>query len=497
MTSTILVRSETTEVPFAAPFEAFLKLRHTFGADSVYLLESLSGPARDMKSSLIGFGPLLRVVVNGLSVRLEGRHELVQRSQAALHASRLGASDGSSFRMRSEADLWDVLREIQGLFSVPDADAGCFRLGFFGYLGYDVVRAIEQLPAERLPGDETPMLVFTVFQGLLAFDVGGGGSTKIVINHSWAWGPISASGIVQVLARPTEEAPPTCDVPAPRSVRDTITRETYLRKVERCLAYIAAGDIYQVQIGHELDVVSDADPLAVYQRLRSRNPSPYMYFAPFGDVTLVGASPESFIRIENGNICMRPIAGTVRRGATEEEDAVLVSGLREDEKERAEHIMLVDLCRNDVGRVCVPGSLRVDELMVVERYSHVSHLVSNVSAKMRRGVDAYDAIAATFAAGTMTGAPKVRAMEIIAELETTQRGIYAGAVGLIDFGGYVNLALCIRSASCSRGHYHLRASAGVVADSLAENEWRETLKKMGAVFWAVTGEELANEGLAN
>jgi anthranilate synthase component 1 len=222
-----------------------------------------------------------------------------------------------------------------------------------------------------------------------------------------------------------------------------------------------------------------------------------MYFAPFGDVTLIGASPETFIRVEGGTIAMRPIAGTVRRGATADEDAILISALREDEKERAEHIMLVDLCRNDIGRVCVPGTLRVDELMVVEGYSHVSHLVSHVAADVRRGVDVYDAIAATFPAGTMTGAPKVRAMEIIAELEITRRGIYAGAVGVIDFGGYANLALCIRSATHSRGHYRLRASAGVVADSKAENEWRETLKKMGAVYWAVTGEELGNEGLVD
>jgi len=238
-------------------------------------------------------------------------------------------------------------------------------------------------------------------------------------------------------------------------------------------------------------VESDADPLDIYRRLRARNPSPYMYVAPFSGFTLVGASPESFIRIENGKISMRPIAGTIRRGKTPEEDDALAKQLLSDEKELAEHVMLVDLCRNDIGRVCEPGSLEADELIILEKYSHVHHLVSNVVGQLRKDQDAFDAIAATFPAGTMTGAPKIRAMEIIEALELTRRGAYAGAVGLIDFGGAVNMALCIRTVTCQGSRFSLRASAGVVADSKPENEWRETLQKLAAPFWAVTGQEIA------
>jgi anthranilate synthase component 1 len=278
-------------------------------------------------------------------------------------------------------------------------------------------------------------------------------------------------------------------------VSDSVRRSDYVAGVARALHYISIGDIYQVQLGHELDIESGALPFDVYRRLRVRNPSPYMYLLPFGDTTLVGASPESFLQLEAGKIVMRPIAGTAPRGRTPAEDAELVRALQHDEKELAEHIMLVDLSRNDIGRVCKPGTLHADELLVVEQYSHVNHLVSNVTGELKPELDTFDAIAATFPAGTMTGAPKIRAMEIIEELENTRRGAYAGAVGLIDFSGYVNLALCIRSAVYRRGHYLLRASAGVVADSIADREWRETLHKMGVTYWAVTGEELGYESL--
>ena len=216
-----------------------------------------------------------------------------------------------------------------------------------------------------------------------------------------------------------------------------------------------------------------------------------MYLARFGAVTVIGASPEVFVRIEGDVVTMRPLAGTVPRSFDPAIDRGRAAALLADPKEVAEHIMLVDLCRNDIGRICRPGSLDVDVLMAPEAYSHVIHMVSNVTGTKDVAHDPYDVIAATFPAGTMTGAPKIRAMEIIEALETARRGLYAGAVGMIDFNGFTNLALCIRSTLHAEGAYRIRASAGVVADSVPEKEWRETLAKMGASYWAITGSEIA------
>jgi anthranilate/para-aminobenzoate synthase component I len=243
-------------------------------------------------------------------------------------------------------------------------------------------------------------------------------------------------------------------------------------------------------LGHELVIDSEADELIVYQRLRQRNPSPYMSFVDLGDMALISASPELFLRIAGDDMVMRPIAGTAPRTGVPAVDELRVQELCADAKEIAEHVMLIDLCRNDLGRVAQIGTVEVDEYMVVENFSHVFHLVSNVIAKKAEQFDAYDVIQATFPAGTMTGAPKVRAMEIIESLETSRRGGYAGAFGLLDFGGFVNTGLTIRSIFHSAAGYHLRASGGVVADSTPAGEWRETLAKLSATYWAVTNREL-------
>jgi anthranilate synthase component 1 len=241
-----------------------------------------------------------------------------------------------------------------------------------------------------------------------------------------------------------------------------------------------------VQIGHELAIRSTADPLTVYRRLRERNPSPYMYLATLAGQRVIGASPELFVRIEDRTVTMRPIAGTVPRGG--HADLETSHRLLADPKEVAEHIMLVDLCRNDIGRIARRDTLHVSDQLAVERYSHVLHLVSTVHGRAEK--DAYDTIAALFPAGTMTGTPKIRAMEIIESVERSRRGLYAGALGLIDVGGYTNLALCIRTLFHHGGVYRTRASAGIVADSAPGAEWTETLAKMSATHWAVTGKEL-------
>ena len=263
--------------------------------------------------------------------------------------------------------------------------------------------------------------------------------------------------------------------------------------VARAKEHIAAGDIYQVQLGHEISIESDVDPVDVYRRLRDRNPSPYMFLARLAGQDIIGASPELFLRVSGDLATLRPIAGTIGRGATRDEDGCRARRLQTDPKEQAEHLMLVDLCRNDLGRVCRPGTLQVDEYLVPEQYSHLIHLVSNVVARVRTECDAFDVLTAAFPAGTMTGAPKVRAMEIIESMETARRGVYAGAIGVIDFGGYVNTALAIRTAVRANGRYRLRASAGIVADSVPANEWRETIHKLNATYWAVTGKELNGE----
>jgi anthranilate synthase component 1 len=269
---------------------------------------------------------------------------------------------------------------------------------------------------------------------------------------------------------------------------DDTDRETYLAHVDKALGHIAIGDIYQVQIGHELTIRSTADPVTVYRRLRDRNASPYMYLTPLGEHTVVGASPELFVRVRDDEVVMRPIAGTYPRGVVDDETAA--ARLATNPKEIAEHVMLVDLCRNDIGRICRKDTLEVRDQMVVERYSHVLHLVSTVAGHAAPGMDSYDVIAALFPSGTMTGAPKIRAMEIIEAVEARRRGLYAGAIGLIGTGGYLNLALCIRTLIHHGGVYRTRASAGVVADSEADREWTETLAKSSAAYWAVTGKEL-------
>ncbi len=264
----------------------------------------------------------------------------------------------------------------------------------------------------------------------------------------------------------------------------SFTEQGFVEGVRRCKEYIFAGDCMQVQISQRTTRRFDAPPLALYRALRGLNPSPYMYFFDFEDHHVVGASPEILVRLAGDNVTVRPIAGTRPRGATPEEDARIAEELLADPKERAEHVMLIDLGRNDAGRVAAIGSVRVTEKMVVERYSHVMHIVSNVEAKIAPGLDAIDVFRASFPAGTVTGAPKVRAMQIIDELEPVKRGIYSGAVGYLGFNGDMDVAIAIRTAVLKDGLLHVQAAAGIVADSDPAAEWQETLHKTRAILRA-------------
>ncbi len=484
----IPVHLHASPAPFRMPFDVFNRLSEALGEDHVFIVESLSGPKPDTRSAVVGFAKLLTVEVHRHRVTITG-------SGAAADRAREAAGDGMRIageviELSALSEVWDLLRRIQGCFAVDGATGpAAFAFGFFGYFGYDTAHYVEELPYVIPPTTDAPDISLSIFQGVVRYDLVAR-TCEVVSATSPAWeAPALIRALIESCSDSTgsEAAPP---VPAPGRISDSTTKDAYLRDVETALGYIAIGDIYQVQVGHELTIRTEATPREVYARLRARNPAPYMYLARFGEVSVIGASPEVFVRIEDGLVTMRPLAGTVPRSGDPAVDRERSDALLADPKEVAEHIMLVDLCRNDIGRICEPGTLDVDVLMEPEVYSHVIHMVSNVTGTKRPRHDPYDVIAATFPAGTMTGTPKIRAMEIIEELETARRGIYAGAVGMIDFAGFTNLALCIRSTLHADGAYRIRASAGVVADSVPEKEWRETLAKMAGSYWAITGEEI-------
>lgn len=482
------VRTECHEVPRTAALPAYRALAERFGRDQVFLLESAAGPARDRRYEFVGFGELLSVSVTGGAVRVDGVPPL--RTELLRRVTHLLERDGDTWRLREPQDLWPLLRTVQSAFDAQGS-AERFRFGFLGYFGYDTARYIEDLPHRIRQRPKLPDVHLVLHQGCLAADLATGES-RLLLHTSRHWPALDAGELIALLTRAGVAAAER-DAAEPGAVPETdiaddTTPEAFREDVERCQRHIAAGDVYQVQIGHELTMRSTADPVDVYRRLCRRNPSPYMYLASIGGHTVIGASPELFVRVEDGAVTMRPIAGTTPRHRTDDETAA--RWLRTDEKEVAEHTMLVDLCRNDIGRIACRDTLAVPDRLTVERYSHVLHLVSTVQGRVETGRDNYDVIAALFPAGTMTGTPKIRAMEIIEDVEHSRRGLYAGALGLIDVGGYMNLALCIRTLFHHDGEYRTRASAGIVADSLPDREWTETLAKMNAACWAVTGREL-------
>ena len=467
-----------------AVYEAAAK---TLGPDRTFILESLSGPSRDRKATIIGMEPLLSVRIYEGYATLEGNEQLTAHLRRSLSERGIVLDDSGRVGIDSNDAVWDLLRALQTPFDVPRQPNPS--LAFFGYLSYDSVRFVEDIPDLTERTNDYPIIALTVFQTLVYFHANG--TVDVMVNNCSLWKFRSTDDYAALLAdavcSPASDAPIV--YPSVTVARDTVEKKQFLGWVDKALEHIRQGDIYQIQLGHEVQVDTPVKPFDVYRALRKNNPSPYMYLANLGGVDLIGASPELFVRIKDDLIEMRPIAGTVGKTPGVPSSELILSMTR-SEKERAEHLMLVDLCRNDIGRVCQPGSLEVDELMLVEEYSHLYHMVSNVRGLLRKGFDAFDVIKASFPAGTMTGAPKIRAMQIIESMENNRRGIYAGAVGLIGFDGSVNTALCIRSAVHKEGTYYLRASAGVVADSVPDKEWTETFYKMGSVYRAVTGKEM-------
>ncbi|MEU9100937.1 anthranilate synthase component I family protein [Streptomyces sp. NPDC048361] len=498
--STIGVRVTDTALPHHDPLDLYVRLRESLAASDVFLFESVDGADQDRRWAVVGFGRLAEIRVHDGFVEIDGAARvadaLAARASAAGMAGHTVEDGVHRLTFTGAEQMWDVLAEAQALFHVAtDIPATAYAFGFLTTFAYESAWHMESLP-RRTKATDGPDITLTLFRDTVWYDLVTGSVRQLrAESAAFADQPrvadaVRAAGDAWSAGRTGTTAAP--QAPVPLSVRDSVSRETFLGWAERCLEHIRVGDIYQIQIGHRIDVRTALDPVGVYRRLRGRNPSPYMYLMPRAGRTLIGASPELFVRIEGDEITMRPIAGTARRCADPEENERRIKEMRESTKEQAEHIMLVDLCRNDIGRVTRPSTQPVAQLMAVETYSHVFHLVSTVTGRLEPDVDAWQALRATFPAGTMTGAPKVRAMEIIDTLEQERRGSYAGAVGLVDVRGWSELALTIRTIEYDGETYSTQSSAGMVAQSDPDAEWRETLAKMGAAYWALTGEELSS-----
>ncbi|HEU4631902.1 MAG TPA: chorismate-binding protein [Gemmatimonadaceae bacterium] len=397
----------------------------------------------------------------------------------------------------------DPLADLKARIAEPTPvelpELGAFWGGAVGYFGYDVVRLIERLPAPPPRGQDVPEAlwlfpdVLVVVDNLLARARAvaavpvPAGASRGQLRTLYDDAQRRLADVVARLRGPAVLGPLALDASAPPAEgRSTYERERFMADVERIREYVFAGDCFQALLARRIVVPHDFDGTALYRAIRALNPSPYMFHLLLDGVELVGSSPELLLRVADGRLTVRPIAGTRPRGATAAEDAALADELLADEKERAEHVMLVDLGRNDVGRVSCYGTVEVTELMRIERYSHVLHIVSQVEGMLRPGVSAIDAFRATFPAGTMTGAPKVRAMQIIDELEPERRGPYAGAVGYIAAGdARMDLAITIRTCVIANGEASVQAGAGIVADSVPEREWAETENKARAMLTAI------------
>jgi anthranilate synthase component 1 len=459
------------------PVSAYKKLRDQGPS---YLLESVEGGEKWGRFSFLGFNPSLILECR------EGRVTLKRRE--------------STEHLDPEVDPFQHVRQVLKGFQAVDAPGlPRFWGGLVGYLSYDMVRYIERLP-ELTPPVAMPEARFLLADHLLIFD-NLRQTIKVValahlnpelsLKHQYNQTVAEIHGIIERLRQPVPH-----DVSAPhvagQGLSSNLSQEEFEAIVLKGKEYITAGDVIQVVLSQCFTTPLGRDPLDLYRALRCINPSPYMFFLDTGDLQLVGASPEVLVRLEENHIIYRPIAGTRPRGTTPEEDLTLETDLLADPKERAEHIMLVDLGRNDVGRVSAIGTVRVPELFTVERYSHVMHLVSQVEGELAQGEDAITLLASTFPAGTVTGAPKVRAMEIIEELEPTRRGPYAGAVGYLGFSGNLDFCITIRSFTVHNGQVYLQVGAGIVADSDPAREYQETVNKAKALMRAL---ELAEEGL--
>lgn len=454
------------------PLSVYLKLAR--GPNS-YLFESVQGGEKWGRYSLIGLQTSTVLKVFG------HRLEIVR--------------DGKPMVNRDTTDPLAEVEKFRRLFSIPSLpDLPRFTGGLVGYFGYDTVRYVEPRLAKTTPPDRlgTPDILLMASDEVVVFDNLSG--TIMLVVHVDAKDPSSLQKaearldeLEKKLAEPTPQLPPMNTQGSGISEGDFVSsfgKENYLRAVEKVKEYTLAGDVMQVVPSQRFSAKFKGEPVNLYRALRRLNPSPYMYFLDLGDFHIVGSSPEVLARLEDGQVTVRPIAGTRRRGENAEADLLLEKEMLADPKEIAEHLMLIDLGRNDVGRISQTGTVEVTEKMVVERYSHVMHITSNVVGQVKDDMGALEVLKATLPAGTLSGAPKIRAMEIIDELEPVKRNIYGGAVGYIGWDGNMDTAIAIRTAVIKDGMLHVQSGGGVVADSVPELEWEETMNKARAVMRA-------------
>ncbi|RII30597.1 MAG: anthranilate synthase component I [Geobacter sp.] len=459
------------------PVTAFKKLDD---GQFSFLLESIEGGEKWGRYSFLGSSPSLIVRSKGKIV------EIIE--------------DGATTTLTSEDPL-NCVRDILARFTPVEVDGlPRFFGGAVGYLGYDMVRHFEHLPSDKPALLDAYDAYFLITDTIVIFD-SMRQKIKVVSNAHLDSGTTpeeayaEATRKIETIIRRLRSPLPNGTSPSSKmqvKLRSNVERNDFEASVEKAKEYVRSGDIIQVVLSQRFSGELSADPLDIYRVLRTLNPSPYMFFLRLEDTVIAGASPEVMVRKEGQHAELRPIAGTRPRGATAEDDARLAEELLADPKERAEHVMLVDLGRNDLGRVCDTGTVKVSELMTIERYSHVMHIVSNVQGELAGSRDAFDLVRATFPAGTLSGAPKVRAMEIIDELEPVKREVYGGAVGYFSFSGNMDLCITIRTLVIKNGKVHLQAGAGIVADSDPASEWQETVNKGMAVMKAI---ELAEKGL--
>ena len=464
------------------PVSAYMKM---CGGEYSFLLESVEGGEKWARYCFLGFDPSIIVSIKGNEIVVEknGKSESI-----------LIAEGNPLVGLKKVLAQYEPV-EVEGL---PR-----FSGGAVGFVSYDMVRSFEDLPLQTKDDLEVPDARFVITDTLLIFD-NIAQTIKIVSNAHLTNGNTEKSYNKAIKNIEAIEEKLKVSLPIhltdknlecldkTTNIESNFKKEDFLQAVKKIKNYIIAGDVIQVVLAQRLKFNFSKDPFLIYRALRTINPSPYMYYLKFGDLKIVGSSPEILVRLEDEKIEVRPIAGTRKRGQSKEEDKNLENDLLRDEKELAEHIMLVDLGRNDVGRVAKINSVLVNEKFTIERYSHVMHIVSNVQGELKKNLDCYDVLAATFPAGTLSGAPKVRAMEIIEELEPTRRGLYGGSVGYISFSGNMDTAIAIRTLLIKNNTAYLGVGAGIVADSIPEKEFEETMNKGKALLKAI---ELAEKGL--
>src|SRR6266581_4883696 len=444
---------------FLTPVSAFLKLERE--RSYAFLFESIEGGERIARYSFLGGDPFL------------------------IKSNRDG----------QPADFMEDLRATMSRFkSVKLPNLPPFTGGAVGYFGYDMVRTIEDIPKSGVDDLGVDDAVLMFYKTVLAFDhlrhqihiisnvIVDDSQESIEVQYEKAVQEIAQ---IEALLRAPLEVPPVTRNERDVAVHSNFEKKDYLDSVQKAKEYIAAGDIFQVVLSQRFEVELPTSPFEIYRALRIVNPSPYMYFLKMPEASIVGSSPEMLVRVRNREVEYRPIAGTLPRGKDEAEDEALAEKLRDDEKERAEHLMLVDLGRNDLGRVSKYGTVRVQDIMFIERYSHVMHLVSSLTGELRDDMDRWDTLMACFPAGTVSGAPKVRAMEIIDELEPTKRGVYAGSVMYADFSNNLDSCIAIRTLVVRGNKGYIQAGGGIVADSVPENEYLETVNKSRALIRAI------------